>query len=293
VKTAVTTRNELADLLLRARNADGGWGYYAGKKSRLEPTCWAVLALRGQAASVDAAALRTWPSAEGLLLERHDGAPNYAFHALALLTLHACGAEHASGNATLAAAMQRAQGLTFEDSPYFRQNNKLVGWSWVAGTFGWVEPTAWCLLALKKWARVPGALADAGRIDQAERLLLDRICKPAGWNYGNSNALGQDLQPYVPTTAVAMLAMQDRQSDPAIERSVQFLEEQALSERSGSSLSLAAQALAVYQRPETAAAVRTALLEQLPVTMALGNHAVLASALCALQPDEANVAFRL
>ncbi len=31
--------------LLSAANADGGWGYYPGKASRLEPTCWALLAL--------------------------------------------------------------------------------------------------------------------------------------------------------------------------------------------------------------------------------------------------------
>src|SRR5438105_856772 len=32
--------------LLSAVNADGGWGYYPGHASRLEPTCWALLALR-------------------------------------------------------------------------------------------------------------------------------------------------------------------------------------------------------------------------------------------------------
>jgi hypothetical protein len=282
---------ELSGFLRQGRNGDGGWGYYAGKASRLEPTCWALLALRGEQANTDATVLAQWPTRDGLLLERQGGDSNYAFHGLALLTLLARGQDHSLGNANLAAGMERVKGLTFEDSPYFRQDNKLIGWSWVAGTFGWVEPTAWCLLALKKWARVPGAQADAGRIDQAERLLLDRVCKPAGWNYGNSNALGQDLQPYVPTTAIALLAMQDRRADSTIARSVTFLEEQALSERSGSSLALAAEALSVYRRP--AASVRKALVDQLPVTVAFANHAAIATALCALRTDHADTAFTL
>ena len=32
-----------------------------------------------------------------------------------------------------------------------RQDGSLQAWSWVDGTFSWVEPTAWCLLLLKKW----------------------------------------------------------------------------------------------------------------------------------------------
>ena len=292
MNTEAVTTGELAELLMRGRNADGGWGYYAGKASRLEPTCWAILALGTQlAAKGGRGVLAEWPSRDGLLLERHGGDPNYGFHGLAFLTLLAAGTEHIAGNSTLAAGMQRAQGLTFEDSPYFRQNNKLVGWSWVAGTFGWVEPTAWCLLALKKWARLPGAHADPGRIDQAEQLLLDRVCKPAGWNYGNSNALGQDLQPYVPTTAIALLAMQDRRTDPAIERSVKFLEAQGMSELAGSSLALATQALGIYERPT--AVVRATLSQQLPMTMAFGNQASIAAALCAVQTDHPDVAFKL
>ena len=37
--------SELANVLCRGRNADGGWGYYPGKVSRIEPTCWIALSL--------------------------------------------------------------------------------------------------------------------------------------------------------------------------------------------------------------------------------------------------------
>ena len=79
----------LAESLRRTQNADGGWGYYRGKKSRLEPTCWAALALAGTADGAAAADLQQWPSTDGLLLERAGGEPNYAFHGLALLALRA------------------------------------------------------------------------------------------------------------------------------------------------------------------------------------------------------------
>jgi hypothetical protein len=280
------------EILFRGRNTDGGWGYYAGKASRLEPTCWALLALGGEpAASIDAAVLRDWPSRDGLLLERRDGDANYAFHGLALLTLLAIGVEHAAGNATLAAALQRVSGIAIPASTINRQDNSIRAWSWIADTFSWVEPTAWCLLALKKWATVPGQVADGSRIDQAERLLIDRACLTGGWNYGNSNMLGQELQPYVPTSAIALLAMQDRRDDDAVQRSLRYLEENATSERAGFSLALAAIALAVHGRD--AGAARKSLAAQLPVTETLGNHAAIAAAFYALSTDKARVTFKL
>jgi len=33
---------EIGERLLARVNADGGWGYYDGNSSRIEPTCWAL-----------------------------------------------------------------------------------------------------------------------------------------------------------------------------------------------------------------------------------------------------------
>ena len=88
--TGIASQNLVVDLallgefLLRTRNADGGWGYQPGKASRLEPTCWASLALGN---TLERRVLEQWPCAEGLLLERVSGTPNYAFHAQALIAL--------------------------------------------------------------------------------------------------------------------------------------------------------------------------------------------------------------
>src|SRR5215218_3279418 len=98
--------SRLRDGLRAGRNADGGWGYYAGKASRLEPTCWALLAL----ADADHSVLAGWPLDDGLLRERKDGEVNFAFHARALTVLAARGVSHSAGADVLAGALERAKG---------------------------------------------------------------------------------------------------------------------------------------------------------------------------------------
>src|SRR5215204_4280876 len=275
----------LIDLLVAGRNADGGWGYYRGKKSRLEPTCWAVLALTaaGHDDSSAGAALAAWPARDGLLLERAGGDPNYAFHGLALLGLHASALEHRDGNRALLDGMQRVKGLALKPSPINRQDNSIQGWSWIDDTFSWVEPTAWCLLALKHCVQGPHSRIEQIRVDDAERLLVDRGCHGGGWNYGNSNMLGKELAPYVPTTAVALLALRDRAGEPAVTNGLAFLERHSTSERSAMALALAARGLHAYGHDTSA--VRGALVEQLPITTALGNNAAVAAAVYALTND--------
>jgi hypothetical protein len=226
-----------------------------------------------------------------MLLERAGGEPNTGFHGLALLALLSGGVEHALDNATLIEALQRARGVAFGPSTIIRQDNSLQGWSWVTDTFSWVEPTACCLLALKQWRRRSRQPTAADQIDEAERLLADRVCREGGWNYGNSNVLGAELHPYVPTTALALLAMQDQPDEPAVIRSLAWLEGHALSEPSGSALALAAMALAVFGR--NANPVRAALLDRLEVTAEVGNHASMATALYALEHSDGYAAFTL
>lgn len=283
--------DELADLLLRGRNADGGWGYYPGKSSRLEPTAWAVLALRRAAGSPSDAVLAGWPTQDGLLLEHAGGQPNYGFHGVALLVMRALELDHKDGVATLVAGLLRVKGVALAPAQFSRQNNALQGWSWIPETFSWVEPTAWCLLASKKWAQSAAVTVDRARVDEAERLLIDRSCLAGGWNYGNSNMLGKELKPYVPTTAIALLAMQDRPAETAVERGMKYLDASATTERSGSALALALLALEAAGHPTDA--VRTALNEQLPVTSALRNHTAMAQALYALDDRDEHGAFRL
>jgi len=234
--------------LVTARNPDGGWAYARGKGSRLEPTCWALLALAhsdGQEPDVDV--LRVWRQRDGWLADVAGVPPNHAFNALAALTLLQTGPTVSHAYA-LGARLVVSKGIRARQAREFRQDNSLQGWSWIDGTFSWVEPTAWCLLLLKKLrargsSRLPGA---DERIDVGERLLLDRACDVGGWNYGNSNVYGQELWPYVPTTALALLAMQDRRDHPVVEKSLQQLQRDVRTERSAVALALSIVCLRVY-----------------------------------------------
>jgi hypothetical protein len=142
------------------------------------------------------------------------------------------------------------KGVQLPQTTSYRQDNSLQGWSWLEATFSWVEPTAWAVLALKKAIRAGIVAEDVGRarIAEAERVLIDRCCRDGGWNYGNANVLGQDLFPHVPTTAVALLALQARREEPAVVRSLSFLESHWADEQSALALGLSSICLRTYGR---------------------------------------------
>jgi hypothetical protein len=273
----------LREALLGLRNADGGWGYYPGKTSRLEPTCWALLALARQSdAQVEIAPLQKW-SREGDWLVDAKGVPiNFAFNALAALTLlqHPDGAALA---APIATQLVRTRGLRLEQTTALRQDNSLQAWPWIDQTFSWVEPTAWCLLLLKKLQKtqpgsMPGETADRIRI--GERMLLDRACTTGGWNYGGSNVYGQELWAYVPTTALALVAMQDHRDDPTVVRSLQYLQKDIGTERSAPALAFAVVCLRVFG--VDVVPFEQELMSRLDLSRAMGSTVALASSLYAL-----------
>ena len=273
----------LREALLRLRNADGGWGYYPGKSSRLEPTCWALLALAREAgAPLEISPLQKWPRDAGWLVDAAGAPINYAFNAFAALTL----LQHPDGPplaAPVAAQLLRAKGVRLEQATQLRQDNSLQAWPWIDQTFSWVEPTSWCLLLLKKLRQVQPSASnpDANeRIAVGERMLIDRACKTGGWNYGGSNVYGQELWAYVPTTALGLLAMQDRRDDPVVTRSLHFLQKDIGTERSAPALALALVCLRVFA--VNAESFEQDLLTRLDLSRALGSTVALSSSLYAL-----------
>jgi hypothetical protein len=242
----------LSATLQRARNADGGWAYHPGKRSRIEPTCWALLALsQTERQQPNVEVLRRWPRADQWLIDVAGAPPNHAFNAIAALTLlEASSADTAAE--TIVRLLIASKGIQLPPEPAIPQDGSLQAWSWVDGTFSWVEPTAWSVLLLKhRLARGPYPDA-AERVRVGEQMLTDRACRGGGWNYGNSSVYGKDLLPYVPTTALALLALQDRQAEPVVTRGLEALQRDALSERSAVALSLAIICLRVYGRPASA-----------------------------------------
>lgn len=279
------------DQLIAWRNQDGGWGYAPGRRSRLEPTCLALLALAGPLPGEAARVLASWPTRDGLWVDGPQLPPNYGLNGAALVLASDAVRGHGRLVEPVLQRLVAAKGLAFEPSEEVRQDNRLQAWPWVDDTFSWVEPTAWCLLALKKWAAQAGAAA-AARIEEAERLLADRVCAGGGWNYGNAVVLAKALPAYVPTTALALLALQDRPALDVVRRSADFLGREAASEASALSLGLATIALHVLGLPAAPAAA--ALAPRLETARAIGQVAGVAIGLYALDHERHGcAAFRL
>jgi hypothetical protein len=291
VDTRVTESAGLRERLATRRQPDHGWGYYDGRTSRLEPTCWALLALGGTEAD-RGRFLRACQQPSGWLVEHRGWPVNVGFNALAAVTWLADSSLASDAELErLLAALVGTKGITAQPSRYLRQDNSLQGWPWIDQTFSWVEPTSWGLLALKKaHRRFEPDRQGRDRVAAGEQLLVDRCCRDGGWNYGNASVMDRDLRPHGPTTALALLALQDMRSHPAVSRSLAYLEGHWADEPSAAALGLALLALDVHGRP--LAPVR-ARLEEVVRAPSLGNVHAAAIALVALTRTGSGNVFRL
>jgi hypothetical protein len=235
--------NVATDLLLSAQNVDGGWGSVRGRRSNTESTSFAMMALESlhsKAFDQQLTAGLKWL----VRYQRDDGSWSLNDEAskqsswttpLAVLALLSFQnqtqrtsravkwilAEEGMKPGWLASLLFRLSlgRKTVELDPY------LSGWSWTPGAFSWVEPTSYCLMALKKSRPLLDATNAELRIQQGEALLYDRMCEKGGWNYGNSKVFGEALWPYPDVTAVALIALQDRAANEANRRSLLALQD--------------------------------------------------------------------
>lgn len=274
-------------------NADGGWGYYGGNASRIEPTCWSLLAQVAGDVHVDVSHHSTFLARcqrnDGWLVDAPGLPVNIAFNAIAAFTwLTIPSLATSEMRQRLITVLTSSKGVQVPDIPSSMQNNRLQGWSWVDQTFSWVEPTAWAIVALRK-ARATGLGTPAidARIDEGQRLLVDRCCRDGGWNFGNANMFQQDLRPYVPTTALGLLALRDALAAPAAARSITYLDTHWQEEPSSMAAGLSMIALRACDRPIDRIAAR--LLEHIPRTMASNQILGLAVAALALSDHQDHV----
>ncbi|MGZ5295755.1 MAG: hypothetical protein ACXWYT_02420 [Actinomycetota bacterium] len=240
------TRTTIVSRLHGAQNRDGGFGPRVGLPSEPEPTALATIAL-------DDAGGRAWLGehqvSDGSVPLDAAIVVNDSATAFAAIAFDAGdGREHALDHleATLARSVRSTSDVPHDAS--------VRGWAWTEGTFGWVEPTARAVLALRLFR--PGAPA----IGDGTGMLRDRETVGGGWNYGNRVVFGDDLWPYAQTTAAAMVALQH--VDPELEsRGVATLRRLWREERSGGlSVALATAALRLHG-DEDADASERALLE--------------------------------
>lgn len=259
------------DFLLDAQNPDGGWGAGKGRRSNTEATALALLGLSTLKEAAPATNMASIDRGLNWLVERQYADGSWS------LTDQVAEASWATALAVLALACfedrrhhalhggqwllrQHGQRLGWIASLQYRLapetmaarlNPDLQGWSWAANTFSWVEPTAYALMALKKLRPYLHNAHAVNRVHQGELLLYDRRCKGGGWNYGNSSVLREDLEPYPDVTAVALVALHDRQTERANKEGLSALQRMLTEVQSGLTLSWSILCFALYCQDTT------------------------------------------
>ena len=163
------------------------------------------------------------------------------------------------------------------------------GWPWDQKCFHWLEPTAYCLMALKLPA-MPDKQEHRDVVKFADRFIFEHACQGGGWNHGNDLSLGVYLPAYRLTTAEALLALQvsalksNAENDKKIAEALQFLE--ANSKEDSSSLSLAASILALHAHGKSCQAETNFLLARQSKNGAFGPT-IMSTAMAALALEAA------
>jgi hypothetical protein len=206
------------DALRAAQNTDGGWGYFPGKESWLEPTAYAAMALAGEPEGERAwKLLASWQLADGSWKTSVKVAePSWGTSLCVTIAIGRnewSDAAHKGVNWLLGSAGAESGWFSVVATKIGLmkgRNVALKSWPWKPGNSGWVEPTAHALVALKKAsAKWPsGELSERVRMGEAE--LADVRSRDGGWNYGSPAALGSDLPSYPETTALALVGLQEK-----------------------------------------------------------------------------------
>ena len=194
----MSSPEKAAALLADLRTEDGGFAPAPGGEPEPEPTALAALAL-------DDAPARQWLADH----QQDDGAflvgpePIRNDTATSLAAIAADGAVRDRALDYL--VNHPAQPIGFDER--FPHDESTRGWGWTSRTFGWVEPTARAVLALKLGRPASRDIADGIAV------LIDRECNGGGWNYGNPEVLGRTLEPFLQTTAAGLIAVHDGPAD--------------------------------------------------------------------------------
>jgi hypothetical protein len=256
--------------LRHSQNADGGWGFDAGRGSRVEPSAWALIALQefGSPGVVEEAVERGLRFLETSQLRDGSWAASVDQKEGCWVTSLACWALGLH-NRNLS-SLQKGLHWLIEDKPgdagfwwklirklvdrkrINAQSSSLSGWGWTPHTASWVEPTCYVLIAQQVIAATPPA-GLAKRCELAKAMLYDRMCPGGGWNCGNPRVYGVAGQPQVGPTVWALIALRDHSKRAENSESLAWLERNREKIQTPESLALTNIALKLYGKSNGAA----------------------------------------
>lgn len=253
--------------LQAAQNEDGGWGFHSGSPSRVEATCWALLALIHLDWSKEQlqAGIRflrksqlldgSWPSAAG----QEVGCWVTSLACWALLSDPPSHTAVAGGlrwicndwprGPTLGQRIQRLRSALAPRNQSVSQDDSLRGWGWTPDTASWVEPTAFGLIALDQAPRELRPNGADGRHRYARALLYDRMCPSGGWNCGNPMVYGVPGDPLIEPTVWALLSLRNDPDRRENRISLEWLENSLSGTLGAGSLALGKICLQAYGKP--------------------------------------------
>jgi prenyltransferase/squalene oxidase-like repeat protein len=269
--------------LRETQNPDGGWGFRPGTSSRVEATCWALLALwePSRELSEDRARVHrardflqttqlgdgSWPAAPG------EEAGCWVT-SLCCLALTATGDQ--TQNSTIESGLRWVCNDWPSDSTPWRRflarlssqpdvapiNTSYRGWGWTPGTSSWVEPTSIALMTLERAESKELAAKAKKRRALAASLLFDRMCPGGGWNAGNPVVYGAAGEPAVVPTALSLLALRNTQVRREITHSLDWLQRTGANIQSPGSLALTQICLRTHGRVQPGMAALGKVLER-------------------------------
>jgi hypothetical protein len=165
-------------------------------------------------------------------------------------------------------------------------NPDKYGWPWFPGTVSWVIPTALSVIALKQSARCCRTERIVNRIQLGTEMLRDRACPQGGWNAGNGIVFGSALAPHIDTTAIALLALTERE-DMTVVQGLNWLRQACVDCSSAYSLAWSSIAFTVH-RDQALNNCIARLGKELSSMDALPNIETLSLAAIALKAAEGN-----
>ena len=234
-------RDQFLSLLKTQQNVDGGWGFHAGEQSRVEPTCWAALALFHSEDRLNTGEfLRLAHFLHSAQLPDGSWPATPQMNTGSWITSLACSV--LCGDPRSAKYVETGLEWICDDFPrdssrwrrllqrlrppkrVNEQNDSYRGWGWTPRTSSWVEPTSFALLALRcaDPQHLPKNAAE--RRELAIALLYDRMCPGGGWNCGNPRVYGVDGEALVLPTCWALLALRDAPEKPGRAMSLAWLQ---------------------------------------------------------------------